>query len=440
MRALLLLVLVASLITAPAARAAPPAVAPVDVATRLLDALDAGRFDDASAGFTAQMRQALGTDALRGVWTSLPPPLSRGTPVVTAVGDMQLVVVPLRRQGAAVDAHVAVDREGRVAGLRITPAAAPPAPPVPADAAFTERDARIGDGDAALPGTLAMPKGEGSFPAVVLVHGSGPHDRDQSIGPNRPFLDIARGLAARGIAVLRYEKRTRHRPQDFAGDFTMDTETTDDAVAAVSALRATPGIDPARVFVLGHSQGGMLAPRIAARSGQVAGVVMLAAPARSLLDLLPEQNRFLFGLDGTLAPAELAAIARIEAQVANVRAADAQPGAETPLGLPRAYWRAFDAIDPVADARALRVPMLLLHGGRDFQVVEADWRLWRQAFADDPRATLRRFDALNHLGIAGSGPSSLDEYQTPAHVDATLIAAIADWIHAREVAPPPPRG
>src|SRR5690606_28440063 len=147
------------------------------------------------------------------------------------------------------------------------------------------------EGERALPATLALPDGAGPFPAVALVHGSGPPDRDETIGPNRPFLDIARGPAAQGIAVLRHENRTRARPQDYAtpDSLTIDSETTDDAVLALQALHALPEVDDARVFVFGHSQGGMLAGRIATRANEagapVAGLVLLAAPSRKLMDI-----------------------------------------------------------------------------------------------------------------------------------------------------------
>ena len=107
-----------------------------------------------------------------------------------------------------------------------------------------------------------MPNGAGPFPAVVLIHGSGPHDRDETIGPNKPFRDLADGLASRRIAVLRYEKRTRHHGGKMLGTtVTIKEEVLDDAVAAAELLRQTPGLDPKRVFVVGHSLGAMLAPK-----------------------------------------------------------------------------------------------------------------------------------------------------------------------------------
>src|SRR5690554_1224314 len=128
--------------------------------------------------------------------------------------------------------------------LMLVLAAAPVAgwthePAAPAAASHSEREFSVGEGELALPGTLAMPEGEGPFPAVVLVHGSGPQDRDSTIGPNRPLRDIALGLAGRGIATLRYDKRTRMYPiaASFDPDFSLDKESTDDAVAAVAALR-----------------------------------------------------------------------------------------------------------------------------------------------------------------------------------------------------------
>ena len=173
-------------------------------------------------------------------------------------------------------------------------------------------EVQIGDRND-LPGTLTLPRGAGPFPVVVLVHGSGAHDRDETIGANKPFRDIAHGLAERGIAVLRYEKRTyRYRRLLSDEQFTIDRETTYDALQAIAYLRQSRFIDHRRIFVLGHSQGGMLAPRIAGRAPDVAGVILLAAPARPLLDLLVEQHRRIGLLDdGVINDAEQMALRRL---------------------------------------------------------------------------------------------------------------------------------
>lgn len=406
-----------------------------DISTRLLDHLDRGEFAAAEAMFDEALRTAVPKDTLAAVWQSLPSATARGEAELSREDATQVLRTPLHRAGTTFVATIAVDADGRVSGLLVRPieAEVAPPPPIPADADYAEMEMQVGEGAAALPATLAIPRGTGPFPAVVLVHGSGAHDRDETIGPNKPFLDIARGLAAQGIAVLRYEKRTKAHPQEFVGKvFGVDEETTHDAVRAVAALRAVDGIDPERVFVLGHSQGGMMAPRIAAMSGHVAGLVLLAAPARSLLDIVIEQNRRLAVLDdGRTSDTERDAIAALVAQVRAARDPATDAAATGIMGLPVGYWRSIDAVDPVAEARQVALPMLVLQGARDIQVVDADWQLWRRAFHADKRVQFKLYDALNHLAIAGEGKGSLAEYETPGQVDATLISDVAAWIKAR---------
>jgi len=182
--------------------------------------------------------------------------------------------------------------------------------------------------------------------------------------------------------------------------------------------------------VLGHSQGAMMAPRIAARA-QAAGLILLAAPSRPLLDILVEQNRRLAAMDGSVSPEESAFIDTLVQQAARIRAGEDVPPQDTPMGLPAAYWRDLDSVDAVAEAKPLHQPMLFLQGGRDIQVVDADWQRWQDAFGRDERATFRRYPALNHLAIAGEGPGSLAEYQTPGHVDTGLIGDVARWVLSR---------
>lgn len=407
------------------------AATPEQTASTLLDHLQGGDAPAAVAMFTPEMAKAAPAPGLQAMWASFGELRVRGEARSVDHEGMTIVVVPLQFANGSVNAQVVVDAAQRVAGLMFRPAAAAAAPPPPADAAYRESGFSVPVAAGDLPGTLAMPAGTGPFPAVVLVHGSGPHDRDESVGGNRPFLDVARGLAAQGIAVLRYDKRTRVQPQAFVGrDFTVDEETTDDAVAAVAALARQAGIDPQRVYLMGHSQGGMLAPRIAARSGKVAGVILWSAPARSLLTLLPEQNRYLLGLDGSINVEEQAFLDKLDAQIAAARGSAEVSPAQLPLGLPASYWRGFEKIDPVADARRLTQPILLLQGGRDFQVVDTDWQLWKRGLARQRGVVFHDYPQLNHLGIAGTGPGSLAEYAAAGHVAPALINDTARWIQA----------
>lgn len=410
------------------------AAEPTTTATHLLDQLDAGRYAEAEAMFSAQMKAAVPAEKLKAVWESLPAQMGaagpRGDARTSEADGFRIVVIPLHYANGALQARIALDKDDKIAGFLVQPVAAAPPPPPAADASFIEQEFNVppsGTATAPLPGTLTLPKGSGPFPAIVLVHGSGPQDRDETIGPNRPFLDIARGLAAQGIAVLRYEKRSHARPQDFKATFSIDDETTDDAVAAVSALATTNSIDPRHIFLLGHSQGGLLAGRIAkAADGKLAGLVLLAAPARPILDLLAEQNRYMVGLDGTISADEQAHLTALDAAIAAVRG---NPDARL-MDIPGRFWQQLEQVDPIADARDSKLPVLLLQGGRDFQVVDADWQRWNNGLKGE-RYRFQHYPALNHLGISGEGKGSLEEYARPGHVDAALINDIAQWIKAQ---------
>ncbi len=208
-------------------------------------------------------------------------------PRVVKIGDKEMVITACAFERATVDVQFAFDSSGRISGLAFRPGASAVSyspPPYATASAFAEMEKTIGSGEWTLPATLSLPAGARSAAAVVLVHGSGPGDRDSTIGSNKPFKDLAAGLASRGIAVLRYDKRTRVHPAKMAGraDFTVQREVIEDVLEAVKALRTEPGIDPARIFVLGHSLGGMLAPRIWLADPAIAGVIVLAGPlARS---------------------------------------------------------------------------------------------------------------------------------------------------------------
>jgi dienelactone hydrolase len=270
-----------------------------------------------------------------------------------------------------------------------------------------------------------------------LVHGSGPNDRDETVGANKPFRDLAWGLAARGIAVLRYEKRTREYAAKFRehgiGHLTLQQETIDDALAAVARLRTTDGIDPNRVFVLGHSLGAMAAPRIGQADPKIAGLILMAGATRPLEDVIIEQTRYLQSLGGKPTADDGARLAKLEIEAAKIKkltAADISP-TNLLMGVPPAYWLDLNEHDPLVIAKPLKQPLYILQGARDYQVTTVDFDRWKEALGARPKVVFKLYPNLNHLFITGEGKSTPDEYDRPGYVAEEVVNDIAKWIGAR---------
>jgi hypothetical protein len=272
----------------------------------------------------------------------------------------------------------------------------------------------------------------------VLVHGSGPHDADETIGALKPFRDLALGLASRGVAVLRYEKRTRAHPRALPpNEWTLEEETIEDAVAACQLLRGRTEIDPRRILVAGHSLGGMAAPFIAARDGKLAGMVLLAANARSVLDLLEEQTQYLAKLAGPPPEAVRKKLEAIREGIQAIRAGKLE-GVTEKLGMPAPYLARLHQTDPVEAAKKLTLPILVVQGGRDYQVTKADFDLWKKHLDGREQVTFKLYDDLNHAFVVGKGPSSPAEYQVRGHVDERVVQDLTGWIRALRTSPARP--
>jgi hypothetical protein len=403
-------------------------------------------FAGAAARFDDTMKTALPEPKLRETWQTLQAqagPFQKQLGVrATKLGGYDVVLVTCQFERMALDTKVVFDTKGWVAGLFFVPshpAANASEPPHYARTnAFREKEFTVGHGEWRLPGTLTLPTaGGGPWPAVVLVHGSGPNDRDETVGANKPFRDLAWGLATKGIAVLRYEKRTKEYADKFRtaglGQFTVQEEMIDDALSAVAQLRATEGLDPKRIFVLGHSLGGMVAPRIGQANPNLAGLIILAGATRPLEDLMVEQTRYLLSLNGKPSVEDQAKLNELLVEVAKVKrltAADASSPALL-LHAPPAYWLDLREHDPLAIGKGLKQPLLILQGGRDYQVTETDFNRWKEALGAQPDVTFKLYPKLNHLFIAGEGKSTPDEYEEPGYVAEAVVTDIAEWIKGR---------
>lgn len=422
---------------------APPAGQPVEESRKALDLLLASRYSEFSELLSAEAKEKLTPEFLRdrvgAEIKSFGTLQDVGQPRTIKSGSTDIISFPVRFSNSRVNIQLNRNEAGEISALNFRS----PNDPLPQvwtrpsyskPDLFQERDITIGTDPWKLDGKFTFPSGKGPFPVVVLVHGPGPNDLDESIYATRIFADIAEGLASRGIAVLRYDKRTSVYGQEMSTiPFTLREETIEDAVRAIAIARRQPEVDPGRVFVLGHSLGGYATPRIARQDGKLAGAIMLAGNARHIEDISLAQTEFMLKAKGGASPDEQKRLDLLKTEVARVKSLG--PGKDNPptlMGLPTAYFLDLKGYDPASEARRLAIPMLLLQGERDFQVTMEDFSLWKTGLAGAKDITFHSYPALNDLFIAGEGPPSPLEYRKAANVAPEVIEDIAVWIAARK--------
>lgn len=432
--------LLALLLTSPLAAQQAPAAVAESVAARFTR----GDFAGVTTFLAPRLAQYLSAASLRVQWEDALAeygPFQGSGPADRQQSMGNTVTrIPLRFETGSNDLLV-IDSSGAVIAFFLNPHEHGWHLPRYADTTvFREIAVRVGP-DSTLPGLLTIPRGRGPFPVVVLVHGSGPSDRNEEMYPNRPFQDLAWGLSTRGIAVLRYDKRTRVAPYTFVDrPFTVEQEVLLDALDAVARMRRRPDIDPARVVVLGHSLGGILAPRIAQRDGALAGIVIAEGAIREgMLQVAMTQLtylRSLSGADTTMLDAQLRLARDATERAGRLTLADSL--STTPiLGVPASYFVDLSRYDVAATVRAISAPVLVLQGGRDYQVRPEDMRAWRAAVGDRPGLQVMEFPTLNHLMISGSGTPGPEEYAHRGHVALEVIDAVARWVSGLTPRPRP---
>ncbi len=415
-------------------------------ARAMVAALVRDDFAAAVKDFDETMLKLSGSDKLAAFWKEVPVrfgEFKRQTAARRAKEEpYDVVLVTCEFAKVTLDAKVVFDKDKRIAGFFFVPSL-PPAeykPPLYADPSlFEEKEATVGGPDWPLAGLLTLPKGDGPFPALVLVHGSGPNDRDETIGPNKPFRDLAWGLSSRGIAVLRFDKRTKTYGAKLIADpkllasLTVREETIDDSLAALALLRATPKIAKDKVFILGHSLGGMLVPRIALSPGaeSAAGFIIMAGLTRALEDTYVQQMTYLFGLDGSLSADDKTKLEDIKQQAARIKAlTEADAGKdERFLNAAPAYWLDLRGYIPAEVVKKVSKPLLVLQGSRDYQVTIEDFENWKKALAGRNDVEFKLYPKLNHLFIEGKGIPTPAEYtQLAGSIALYVIEDIAAWI------------
>ncbi len=399
--------------------------------------LAAHDFDGAEALFDEKMHEAMPKEKLSAAWTQIESSVGELKSVdsidVKATEGLRIVAAKSTFARAPIVLRVVYDAQNRVAGFFVAPgdSATMWKPPTYSDPAkFDDTHVAIGSSPA-LPGILSIPKNAKHYPIVVLVHGSGPNDADETISAQKPFKDLAYGLASRGVAVLRYEKRTRVDPSNVK---TQKEEVDDGAHAAIAFARTLPDVDVTRVALLGHSQGGYLAPRIAKADPSIKRVVILAGSTRPLEDSFVAQLKYM----ATLQPNEpkvqeaLEGAKRFKAQVESPSLkADDRVQVPFAQAIPGAYFLDVRGYRPERIAATLAIPILVLQGERDYQVTVAeDFPAWKTALGQKKNVTFVTYPTLNHAFTTGGTPPAPSDYDKPASVDEKVVTDIATFLLA----------
>jgi hypothetical protein len=407
--------------------AAQPAQDSTVLARKALDLVLAGQYADFLQLSTADVQKGLPATELAKVGAMIKTYGAMeklGDPTVTKSGPNSIVVFPAKFATQNINFRIIINSAGLVAGFFQLPGGVNwQRPEYSKPDTFKERAVTVGEGEWKLPGTLTVPVGAGPFPAVVLVHGSGPNDRDETVGGAKVFKDLAEGLASRGIVVLRYEKRTLQYRTRIAAikNYTVQEEVVEDAVNAIALVRLQAEVNGRRVFVIGHSLGAYVAPRIAEQDGKLAGIVLMAGNVRPLEDLLVEQVIYM-GITGK----QMDNAKALQAKVKKLEPGDEDSPAFG--GVPVSYWVDLKEYDPAAAAKKLAIPMLILQGERDYQVTMTDFALWKTAVGSAKGVVMKSYPALNHLFVPGEGKSLPAEYSKPGHVAPAVIDDIAKFV------------
>lgn len=365
------------------------------------------------------------------VHKSFGPIDSVGDPIITKGWALTSVKIPLRLQQADFGLLLQMTHGGSLVGLQFTGLGNGWKEPSYAGQ-VVESEMTLGK-EFQVGATLCLPRigEESKIPCVVFLSGSGPCDRDSTIAENKPLKDLALGLAARGIASIRFDKVTYTFRSRKNINITLTDEYVHHAVDAIRQGRNHPNIDPDQVFILGHSLGAVVAPALA-RDTSVAGCIIMAGPAEPIYKIFIRQLEYIESLDGPESQHLSSQIddARVRAELADSDDLTmSTPAKKLPFGMGPAYWLDYRRFDHIETLNRLEKPVLVLQGARDYQVtVQDDYQHWRNTLCERDGVRFHLYDQLNHLFIAGTGLSTPLEYSLQGNVDEQVMGDIADWV------------
>ncbi|MEE1884131.1 alpha/beta fold hydrolase [Pedobacter flavus] len=408
----------------------------ISTSQNFFETLEKGNYEEAQGFFDLTAKEKITPESLNSLWSQLKTAYGEYKSVdlvkSSNEGDLFRVIVEVSFSNSSQNILMVYNKSQKLVGIFLAPKTETIEYKLPTYAdttKFSEKEVFIETKQYKLVGKFTYPKNAQNFPVVVLVHGSGPSDMDQTVGPNKSFKDISAGLATQGVATIRYVKRSMI--YDLNGAITVKEETIEDALTALALAKKMQGVNPKKVYLYGHSLGGMLAPRIASSVPDLAGLIIAAGPARTLTDVILDQNKYFLNLskDTTvnsnerfdeivkfLEPSKIKTLGNIKPDSLLV-------------GLPASYWVDLNSMNQINLLKGMPKPRVFVaQGGMDFQVSETDFNLWQKTITGRKNATAKLYPDLDHFFMPQKEKGTPQQYQVPGNVSEQYIKDLANWI------------
>ncbi len=407
---------------------------------KFIEAVTGGNFELAESYYSPELAEAIQKGKLADIWTSILRNTGEFEVIVESKReereDFYSVVSTLKFTNVYMDIVMTVNQEDKLSGLFFRPSeytgGLEQTPVYVDESKFIEEEVEFDCDGYTMYGSLIVPQNQRSFPLVIMATGSGPNDRDEKIGANKPFKNLAQGLGTLGVATLRYDKRTLTHGAQIANipEFDIDNEYTEEITAAINFL--TTKYQGRKIFYLGHSMGAFMAPRVLNENPKLQGAVMLAGNARPTEDLVLEQSEYIMIETDDVNAVRYALIEKAVNEVKKIKNMKSKVEEPLLLGVSKAYWLSLNNYQPVKEAKKMKKPVLVLQGERDYQVTMEDFQIWKDNFNKKDNWHFKSYPDLNHLFMTGKGKSLPQEYMKPGFVAEEVVGDIARFIKSLE--------
>lgn len=399
---------------------------------QFLSSLKDKKWDMANSLLTTNLKKKINAIQLQQLFESLRPRLGafesfKKEPIKK---DHDSTFYIGKFSNASLVIHIITNDSLKIAGFFFKPLSQLYALPSYADTTkYTTIDTFINSAEIRLPSIITVPKKNlgAKIPVIIFIGGSGPSDKDESTGVLKPFKDISIGLAVNNIASLRFDKRTlQYLPHP--EKITVEEEYYIDVKNAISLAKTIKNVDLNKIYIIGHSLGGMLAPIILQKNPELAGAILLEASSRPMEDLILEQSAYLNKIDsGNVSKAQLNLI---ENEVSKVKTIKESDSTKIYFNIPGYYWLSLKSQDPIFVAKQIKQQSIfIIQGGSDYQVTEKDYSIWRKELTNSKNVRFMDFPKINHAIMEANGVLSPDQYNQPGNVPYYIIAKLSEYIN-----------